>query len=235
PCTFETDQCQWNDSSQGPRRVLHGSGVDAGRATRRGVPLQPPPPRLVCLLFHFHMSGGLGAGSLAVLMQQAEGGGATLWSRSHNRAPRWTPDRLPLGQQHHPYKSCPTYLADHHLLNRKSPAAMRTPTARNRNMDHWEVPSRKLACWLLHLNTGFYFGGEMKEVAEAGLGEPPHGAMGAGPGEQRGLLAPRAVHVQGPHAFAVHGTQRESEADLSFFNNLYDGSPADPVMSTTNA
>ena len=58
----------------------------------------PHPPR-----FQFHMSGE-SAGSLAVLMQQAGAGEATLWSRSHNSVSRWASESLPLGQHLHPYK-----------------------------------------------------------------------------------------------------------------------------------
>lgn len=55
--------------------------------------------------FHFHMRSE-SAGSLRVLMQQAEGGEAILWSRSHNTVSHWTPEHLPLGLHQQPYKVC---------------------------------------------------------------------------------------------------------------------------------
>lgn len=53
--------------------------------------------------FQFHISAE-SAGSLSVLMQQAEGSEAILWSRSHNTVSNWTPERLPLGLHQQPYK-----------------------------------------------------------------------------------------------------------------------------------
>lgn len=55
--------------------------------------------------FHFHISAE-SAGSLRVLMQQAEGSEAILWSRSHNTVSHWTSEHLPLGLHHQPYKVC---------------------------------------------------------------------------------------------------------------------------------
>lgn len=55
--------------------------------------------------FHFHISAE-SSGSLRVLMQQAEGSEAILWSRSHNTVSHWTPEHLPLGLHQHPYKVC---------------------------------------------------------------------------------------------------------------------------------
>lgn len=53
--------------------------------------------------FHFHIHSE-SAGSLRVLMQQAEGREAILWSRSHNTVSHWTPEHLPLGLHQQPYK-----------------------------------------------------------------------------------------------------------------------------------
>lgn len=53
--------------------------------------------------FHFHISAE-SAGSLRVLMQQAEGSEAILWSRSHNTVSYWTPEHLPLGLHQQSYK-----------------------------------------------------------------------------------------------------------------------------------
>lgn len=53
--------------------------------------------------FHFHISAE-SAGSLRVLMQQAEGSEAILWSRSHNTVSHWIPEHLPLGPHQQPYK-----------------------------------------------------------------------------------------------------------------------------------
>lgn len=66
-------------------------------------PLLPsffPKPR-----FHFHISAE-SAGSLRVLMQQAEGSEAILWSRSHNTVSHWTAESLLLGLHQQPYKVC---------------------------------------------------------------------------------------------------------------------------------
>lgn len=64
-------------------------------------PLLPslfPKPR-----FHFHIREE-SAGSLRVLMQQAEGSEAILWSRSHRTVAHWTAEYLPLGLHQQPYK-----------------------------------------------------------------------------------------------------------------------------------
>lgn len=64
-------------------------------------PLLPsffPLPR-----FHFHIREQ-SAGSLRVLMQQAEGSEAILWSQSHSTVSHWTAAYLPLGPHHQPYK-----------------------------------------------------------------------------------------------------------------------------------
>lgn len=53
--------------------------------------------------FHFHISAE-SSGSLRVLMQQAEGSEAILWSRSHNTGSHWPPEHLPVGRHQQPYK-----------------------------------------------------------------------------------------------------------------------------------
>ncbi|CAL8279708.1 unnamed protein product [Lota lota] len=127
PCTFERDQCQWNDSSQGPRRWLRQRATNQttpptdhttqtgyymkvesvpGRThdeARLASPLLPASSAYCQMRFQFHMSGE-SAGSLAVLMQQAGAGEATLWSRSHNSVSLWASESLPLGQHLNPYK-----------------------------------------------------------------------------------------------------------------------------------
>ncbi|CAL8320128.1 unnamed protein product, partial [Arctogadus glacialis] len=127
PCTFERDQCQWNDSSQGPRGWLRQRATNQttpptdhtsqtgfymkvepvpGRAldeARLSSPLLPASSGYCQMRFHFHMSSER-AGSLAVLMQQAGAGEATLWSRPHNTVSRWAYESLPLGQHLQPYK-----------------------------------------------------------------------------------------------------------------------------------
>ncbi|XP_078791082.1 MAM and LDL-receptor class A domain-containing protein 1 isoform X3 [Oryzias latipes] len=127
PCTFERDQCQWTDSSEGPgawRRlkasnstappadhttdygyfmtadVSQGSNVSEARLQS---PLLPPSSPFCLIQFHFHISAE-SAGSLRVLMQQAGGGEAILWSRSHNTVSHWTPEHLPVGLHEQPYK-----------------------------------------------------------------------------------------------------------------------------------
>lgn len=55
--------------------------------------------------FHFHISAE-SAGSLRVLMQQADGSEAILWSRSHNTVSHWTPEQLPVGPHQQPYRVC---------------------------------------------------------------------------------------------------------------------------------
>ncbi|CAL8367268.1 unnamed protein product [Boreogadus saida] len=127
PCTFERDQCQWNDSSQGPRGWRRQRATNQttpptdhtsqtgfymkvepvpGRAldeARLSSPLLPASSAYCRMRFHFHMSSER-AGSLAVLMQQAGAGEATLWSRPQNTVSRWAYESLPLGQHLQPYK-----------------------------------------------------------------------------------------------------------------------------------
>lgn len=55
--------------------------------------------------FHFYISAK-SAGSLRVLMQQAEESEAILWSRSDNTLSHWTPEHLPIGLHQQPYKVC---------------------------------------------------------------------------------------------------------------------------------
>lgn len=55
--------------------------------------------------FHFHISTR-SAGSLRVLMQQAEGSEAILWSRSDSTLSNWTPENLPIGLHQQPYRVC---------------------------------------------------------------------------------------------------------------------------------
>lgn len=64
-------------------------------------PLLPSP--FPARRFHFHISAE-SAGSLRVLMQQADGSVAILWSRSHNTVSHWSPELLPVGQHQRPYK-----------------------------------------------------------------------------------------------------------------------------------
>nr|XP_020490862.1 MAM and LDL-receptor class A domain-containing protein 1-like isoform X1 [Labrus bergylta] len=127
PCTFERDQCQWADTGVGPsrwqrRKSSHNSEPPTDQTTGTGyymgvnfsegstqseARLQSPPlapSSLYCQMkFHFHISAE-NAGSLRVLMQQAEGSEAILWSRSHNTESHWTPEQLPLGLHQRPYK-----------------------------------------------------------------------------------------------------------------------------------
>ncbi|XP_041849179.1 MAM and LDL-receptor class A domain-containing protein 2 [Melanotaenia boesemani] len=127
PCTFETDQCQWTDTSDGQRmwqrqRASNKTEPPADHTTDTGFymtvnisqesslrnaklqsPQLPPSSPYCQMLFHFHISPA-STGSLRVLMQQAEGGEAILWSRSHNTVSHWTPEHLPLGQHQQPYK-----------------------------------------------------------------------------------------------------------------------------------
>lgn len=56
-----------------------------------------PTPR-----FHFYIAAER-TGSLRVLMQQAEGDEAILWSRSHNTVSHWTSEYLPVGRHQQPY------------------------------------------------------------------------------------------------------------------------------------
>ncbi|XP_074507832.1 MAM and LDL-receptor class A domain-containing protein 1 [Sebastes fasciatus] len=126
-CTFESDQCRWTDTSDGQSRWQRQKAsnnteppsdhtTDTGYymrvnfsqgSTQSEARLQSPPlapSSLYCqILFHFHISAE-SAGSLRVLMQQAEGSEAILWSRSHNTVSHWTPEHLPLGLHQQPHK-----------------------------------------------------------------------------------------------------------------------------------
>ncbi|XP_039670520.1 MAM and LDL-receptor class A domain-containing protein 1 [Perca fluviatilis] len=126
-CTFESNQCQWADTSDGHSRWQRQKAsnntepptdhtTDSGyfmrvkfsqESTQSEARLQSPPlppSSPYCqIVFHFHISAE-SAGSLRVLMQQAEGGEAILWSRSHNTVSHWTPEHLPLGLHQQPYK-----------------------------------------------------------------------------------------------------------------------------------
>ncbi|KAG7228996.1 hypothetical protein INR49_013229 [Caranx melampygus] len=126
-CTFESDQCQWADESEGQskwerQRASNSTvpptdhTVNTGYYMRVNVsqgftqsearllsPSLPPSSPYCQLLFHFHISAE-SAGSLRVLMQQAEGSEAILWSRSHNTVSNWTSEYLLLGLQQQPYK-----------------------------------------------------------------------------------------------------------------------------------
>ncbi|XP_076601667.1 MAM and LDL-receptor class A domain-containing protein 1-like [Chaetodon auriga] len=83
-------------------RVNFSQGSTQSEARLQSPPLSPSSPYCQ-ILFHFHISAE-SAGSLRVLMQQAEGSEAILWSRSHNTVSHWTPEHLPIGLHHQPYK-----------------------------------------------------------------------------------------------------------------------------------
>ncbi|TKS79616.1 LDL-receptor class A domain-containing protein 2 Skeletal organic matrix MAM and [Collichthys lucidus] len=127
PCTFENNQCQWTDISEGQTRwqrlkasnntepptdhttdtgyyirVNFSQGSTQSEARLQSPTLSPSSPYCQ-ILFHFHISAE-SAGSLRVLMQQAEGSEAILWSRSHNTVSYWTPEHLPLGLHQQSYK-----------------------------------------------------------------------------------------------------------------------------------
>ncbi|XP_044077011.1 MAM and LDL-receptor class A domain-containing protein 1 isoform X2 [Siniperca chuatsi] len=127
PCTFESNQCRWTDTSDGQSRwqrqkasnntepptdhttdtgyymrVNFSQGSKQSEARLQSPPLPPSSPYCQ-ILFHFHIRAQ-SAGSLRVLMQQAEGSEAILWSRSHNTVSHWTPEHLPLGPHQQPYK-----------------------------------------------------------------------------------------------------------------------------------
>ncbi|KAI3374795.1 hypothetical protein L3Q82_021349, partial [Scortum barcoo] len=127
PCTFESNQCRWTDNSDGQSgwqrqkasnntepptdhttgtgyymRVNFSQGSTQSEARLQSPPLPTSSPYCQ-ILFHFHI-GAESAGSLRVLMQQAEGSEAILWSRSHNTVSHWTPEHLPLGPHQQPYK-----------------------------------------------------------------------------------------------------------------------------------
>ncbi|XP_068593728.1 MAM and LDL-receptor class A domain-containing protein 1 isoform X2 [Cebidichthys violaceus] len=126
-CTFESDQCQWTDTSDGQSRwqrqkasnntepptdhttetgyymrVNFSQGSTQTEARLQSPPLPPSSPYCQ-ILFHFHISAE-SSGSLRVLMQQAEGSEAILWSRSHNTLSHWPPEHLPVGLHQQPYK-----------------------------------------------------------------------------------------------------------------------------------
>ncbi|KAK5602804.1 hypothetical protein CRENBAI_025076 [Crenichthys baileyi] len=126
-CTFENDQCLWSDASDGPakwhrEKASNNTEPPTDHTTQTGFymtvnlnlgstqteakllspPLQSSSPYCQ-LLFHFHISTG-STGSLRVLMQQAEGGEAILWSRSHNTVSHWTSAQMPIGMFQQPYK-----------------------------------------------------------------------------------------------------------------------------------
>ncbi|XP_062284207.1 MAM and LDL-receptor class A domain-containing protein 1 [Scomber scombrus] len=127
PCTFESNECQWLDTSDGPRRWQRQKASDnteppTDHTTETGYymsvnfnqvstpiearlqsPSLPPSSPYCQILFHFHISSEC-AGSLRVLMQQADGSEAILWSRSHNTVSHWTPEYLPLGLHQQRYK-----------------------------------------------------------------------------------------------------------------------------------
>lgn len=127
PCTFESDQCQWLDISEGQRRWqrqkasnnmepptdhttetgyymrVNFSQVSTQIEARLQSPSLSPSSPYCQILFHFHISSEC-AGSLRVLMQQADGSEAILWSHSHNTVSHWTPEYLPLGLHQQPYK-----------------------------------------------------------------------------------------------------------------------------------
>ncbi|XP_063741754.1 MAM and LDL-receptor class A domain-containing protein 1 [Eleginops maclovinus] len=126
-CTFESDQCQWTDTSEGQilwhrQKASNNTEpptdhtTDTGYymsvnlsqgSTRTEARLQSPPlpssSPFCQILFHFHIHAE-SAGSLRVLMQQAEGSEAMLWSRSHNTVSHWTPEHLPVGLHPQTYK-----------------------------------------------------------------------------------------------------------------------------------
>ncbi|KAF7222228.1 MAM and LDL-receptor class A domain-containing protein 1-like [Nothobranchius furzeri] len=127
PCTFESDQCQWTDASDGQSRWYRQKAsnttdpptdhttetgfymrvnLSLGSAQKEAKLLSPPlpPSSPYCqILFHFHIDAQ-STGSLRVLMQQAEGGEAILWSCSHNTVSHWASEHLPVGRHQQPYK-----------------------------------------------------------------------------------------------------------------------------------
>uniref|UniRef100_A0AAQ5YK66 MAM domain-containing protein n=1 Tax=Amphiprion ocellaris TaxID=80972 RepID=A0AAQ5YK66_AMPOC len=127
PCTFESDQCHWTDTSDGQtmwqrQKANNNTEPPTDHTTDTGYymrvnfsqastqseaqlqsPTLPSSSPYCQILFHFHISAE-SAGSLRVLMQQAEGSEAILWSRSHNTVSRWTSEHLPVGPHQQPYK-----------------------------------------------------------------------------------------------------------------------------------
>ncbi|KAM8838449.1 MAM and LDL-receptor class A domain-containing protein 2 isoform 2-T2 [Synchiropus picturatus] len=121
PCTFERDQCKWasvgktwlrqkaSNNSQPPTDHTTSTGTfmsvrspTQSEATLQSPPLPPSSP-FCQISFHFHISSEC-AGSLRVLIQQANGSEAIVWSRSHSTVPNWTPESLPLGPHLQPFK-----------------------------------------------------------------------------------------------------------------------------------
>ncbi|KAK2822608.1 hypothetical protein Q5P01_022673 [Channa striata] len=127
PCTFEMDQCQWTDTSDGEskwqrQKASNNTKPPTDHTTETGYymgvnfsqgstqtearlqsPSLPPSSPYCQILFHFHIRQE-SAGSLRVLMQQAEGSEAILWSRSHSTVSHWAAENLPLGLHQQPYK-----------------------------------------------------------------------------------------------------------------------------------
>ncbi|XP_031666604.1 MAM and LDL-receptor class A domain-containing protein 2 [Oncorhynchus kisutch] len=125
PCTFESDQCLWSDTSEGVNRwqrqeagnhtvpeTDHTTGTGFYMAVnfsqsqieaRLQSPALPSLSPYCQILFHFQMRGK-SVGSLTVLLQEAEGKEVALWSRTLTTAPQWRPEHLPLGQHLQPYK-----------------------------------------------------------------------------------------------------------------------------------
>ncbi|XP_058498690.1 MAM and LDL-receptor class A domain-containing protein 2 isoform X1 [Solea solea] len=126
-CSFENNQCQWTDISEGESKWQRDKASDAtepptdhtthtgyymrvnvSQASTQGeARLQSPqlsPSSHYCqIMFHFHISAE-NTGSLRVLMQQAGGSEAILWSRSHNTVSDWSAETLLLGLHQQPYK-----------------------------------------------------------------------------------------------------------------------------------
>ncbi|TNM98369.1 hypothetical protein fugu_014615 [Takifugu bimaculatus] len=126
-CTFERDDCGWNDTSVGQMKwqrqkasndtippsdhttnagyymSMNFSQGSAQSEARLQSPPLPPSSPYCQILFHFHISTR-SAGSLRVLMQQAEGSEAILWSRSDSTLSNWTPENLPIGLHQQPYR-----------------------------------------------------------------------------------------------------------------------------------
>ncbi|KAJ8011341.1 hypothetical protein DPEC_G00057130 [Dallia pectoralis] len=117
PCTFERDQCQWEDTSQEANRWLrqeasnhtvpetdHTTGTgfyiavnfsQVQMEARLQGPAPPSSSPYCQILFYFQMRGK-SVGSLSVLLQDAGGKVRELWSRTLTTAPQWTPEHLPL-------------------------------------------------------------------------------------------------------------------------------------------
>ncbi|XP_055359914.1 MAM and LDL-receptor class A domain-containing protein 2 isoform X2 [Betta splendens] len=126
-CTFESDQCHWADTSDGHikwhrQKASNDTDPPTDHTTATGYymrvnfsqwstqnearlqsPSLPPSSPYCQILFHFHIREE-SAGSLRVLMQQAEGSEAILWSQSHSTVSHWTATYLPLGPHPQPYR-----------------------------------------------------------------------------------------------------------------------------------